>query len=420
MFGNFFTPTLTDGFSFLGDILPYVLPLFFAIIAWHMWVKYIRHDNIRNLKWQLLQIRVPQDVFKSPAAMEIFLANALFQTGGVGTWYQKYWVGNIPAAFSLEIVSIEGRVFFFIWAQDKFRPIIEAQLYAQFPQIEVVETEDYTDMIPPYNKSADWNMYGSEFLLTKDDPYPIKTYVDFGLDKATGSLEEEEKIDPISPTIEYLGSLGKGEQLWIQIIIQAANWGRYPDPDHWFKKITWKKLGENIIKKLKVDQQKPLKDTTSPARPTKGEQDLITALERSITKYGFDTAIRAIYLAHKDMFKAIHVTGLLGLWKQFNSGNMNAFKVGNNTGFDYPWQDFSGNRAAKLKAEMLEAYRSRGYFHYPWKSAHVAGKHLFRKPFVLNTEELATIYHFPGRVLETPTFKRIDSKKAEPPANLPM
>ncbi len=420
MFGDFLTEIFGGGFATLGKFLPYVLPFIFAGIAWESWLSYIHKDHLRNLKWTLLQIRVPQDIFKSPAAMEIFLGNALYQSGGMGTWVQRYWLGNLPVSFSLEIVSIEGRVYFFIWTQEKFRPIIESQLYAQFPQAEVVQSDDYTDMIPPYNKDADWSMYGSDFILSKEDPYPIKTYVDFGLDKATGSLEEEEKIDPIAPILEYLGSLGKGEQMWIQIIIQAANWGRYPSPDHWFKKIKWQDLGKAIVKKLKTDQQKPLTDTTAPARPTKGEGDLIAAIERSITKYGFDTGIRAIYLAHKDSFKPIHITGLLGLWKHFSTGNMNSFKPTNLTGYDYPWQDFSGNRAAKLKTEMLEAYRNRGFFNSPWKFKSVAHTKVSRKPFVLNTEELATIFHFPGRVLETPTFKRIDSKKTEPPANLPI
>lgn len=420
MFADLFTNVFGEGFKTLGKILPYALPFLLAVIAWKSWLSYIHKAHIAGLKWVLLQIKVPQDIFKSPAAMEIFLANALFQSGGMNTWEKKYWRGNLPAWFSLEIVSIEGRVYFFIWTQEKFRPIIEAQLYAQFPQVEVSLSDDYTDMIPPYNKDADWNMYGADFVLTKDDPYPIKTYVDFGLDKATGSLEEEEKIDPIAPIVEYLGTLGKGEQMWIQIIIQAANWGRYPDPEHWYKKIKWQDAGKAIIKKLKADQQKPLSDGGAPTRPTRGEGDLISALERSITKYGFDVGMRGIYLAHKDSFNSINITGLLGLWKHFNSGNMNAFKSANTTDYDYPWQDFSGARTVKRKAEMLEAYRHRGYFHAPWKYKHVAHTKIVRKPFVLNTEELATIFHFPGRVLETPTFKRIDSKKTEPPANLPI
>ena len=40
--------------------------------------------------------------------------------------------------------------------------------------------------------------------------------------------------------------------------------------------------------------------------------------------------------------------------------------------------------------------------------------------FILNTEELATIYHFPGQTASSPALKRIASTKAEPPVNLPL
>jgi hypothetical protein len=39
---------------------------------------------------------------------------------------------------------------------------------------------------------------------------------------------------------------------------------------------------------------------------------------------------------------------------------------------------------------------------------------------ILNTEELATIFHFPGQVAGTPTLERVPSKKAEAPSNLPI
>ena len=64
----------------------------------------------------------------------------------------------------------------------------------------------------------------------------------------------------------------------------------------------------------------------------------------------------------------------------------------------------------KQKKKIFDAYVRRSYFYAPYKA----------KPFVLNSEELATIYHFPGGVAETPTFTRIESRKGEPPANLPV
>jgi hypothetical protein len=39
---------------------------------------------------------------------------------------------------------------------------------------------------------------------------------------------------------------------------------------------------------------------------------------------------------------------------------------------------------------------------------------------ILNTEELATIFHFPGQVSQAPSFRRVDSKVAKPPSNLPF
>ena len=75
---------------------------------------------------------------------------------------------------------------------------------------------------------------------------------------------------------------------------------------------------------------------------------------------------------------------------------------------------------------MLNFYRMRTFFHPPIQYAikYPAVLSMFfpsGKPniFVLSNEELATLYHFPGMVSETPSFKRIESKIAKPPSNLP-
>ena len=133
------------------------------------------------------------------------------------------------------------------------------------------------------------------------------------------------------------------------------------------------------------------------------------AIERSIGKLGFDCGIRAIYLAKKDVFDGTNIAGLFGTVKQYNTNDLNGFKPTKYTDFDYPWQDYKKYRLSIMKWKMFDAYRRRAWFFPPYE----------RKPFVLNTEELATIYHFPGRVAETPTFERVESKKSEPPKNLP-
>lgn len=419
MLGEFFGESLSIGLSYLFQTIGLWAPFVLGYFAWKGWMHYIHLSYVTNLKWSLLEVRLPKDVFKSPAAMELVFVNAFYQTGGVGTWYHKYWLGNLPTWFSLEIVSIEGKVHFFIRTQEKFKSIIESQIYSQYPQAEITEAPDYTAQVPPHTKDGEWSMYGCEFKLKKEDAIPIKTYVDFGLDKAVGSLDEEQRIDPITSTLEMLGSMKEGEQFWIQILIRPANWARYPAPGHWFKKQKWQDIGRAKIEELKA-KVKPKAPGEQPARLTKGEQDVITAIEKSITKYGFDFGIRTIYLAKKDVFDPNRISPLTGLMRQYNSMDLNEFAGANYTGFDYPWQDLTGNRTLKLKKELLSAYRDRGYFYPPYN--HV-GHGMFaghRTPSVLTTEELATIYHFPGRVSETPSFQRIEAKKSEPPSSLPI
>jgi hypothetical protein len=76
----------------------------------------------------------------------------------------------------------------------------------------------------------------------------------------------------------------------------------------------------------------------------------------------------------------------------------------------YPWQFIKKSKLNGLKQEMIDAYKHRGYFYNEFSSPY----------FVLNTEELATIFHLPGGVATTPAFDRIGSKKAEAPSNLPL
>ena len=107
------------------------------------------------------------------------------------------------------------------------------------------------------------------------------------------------------------------------------------------------------------------------------------------------------------------ITGLIGCLRQFSANNRNGFKLGKFSSFQYPWQDFHNFRKRKIEKTMIDAYKRRSYFNFPHK-------HYRNKPFILTTEELATVFHFPGKVIATPTLSRVPSRKAEPPANLPV
>jgi len=408
-----------------------VFPLFF--IAIEVWTHYKRAEYFASLKYVLLEIRVPKEAPKSPLAMEVVL-NALHQTVGESTWYDRIFKGKVRAYFSLEIVSIEGQVRFFIRTRDSLRKFVETQIYSQYPDAEIFEAEDYTEKVPYIQEGAEWDLFGTELILIKPNPYPIKTYVDYNLDK---DPKEELKIDPITPVIEFLGDLRRGEQAWIQILVRA-NKGIKDPTSYWSKRIPWQEESKELVTKIYTEA----KERSGPppsleegqtqdfrfSMLTPGEQDVVKAIERNVAKLGFDCGMRALYIAKKENYDPSNVAGLFGTVKQYNSNNLNGFKPRIYTDIDYPWQkyitippesisrwgvwpvSFSGKRVAYMKWGVFDAYRRRAWFFPPYE----------RKPFVLNSEELATIYHFPGEVSGTPTFERIVSKKSEPPANLPL
>jgi len=410
----------------------YVIFLLVVVLAWNLWLTYIQTQFLRGIKWILLEVKPPKEVFKSPAAMELVL-NSLYQAGGTGNWYDKYWKGNLRNYFSLEIVSTEGKIHFYIRTSEKFKKIIESQLYAQYPQAEIFEVKDYVTDVPNFSKDGPINLWGAGLELTNEEEVvPIKTYVEYGLDRAVGSLDEEQRIDPITPMLEFMGSVGIGEHIWFQMIVRAATNRFVATKDGveipgkaWTDRVKQviKDFNESLIEYEKDAEGK--KKKIGSRRATKGEGAVIDAIERNANKLGFDTGMRAIYVAKKENFDPNRIAGLTGMFRQYGAVDYNGFKPAGATVIEFPWQDIFGGKIIEKKEKMLGGYKSRGFFYggfdfdkiskYFTHPAESGGK-----PFILSTEEIATLFHLPGRVAETPSFTRIESKKGEPPANLPI
>lgn len=425
-----FTELFNIALNIVLVLLPIPVLIMVSILFWNRWVSYIRTSFINSQEMVLLRIIPPKEVTKSPKAAELFLTS-LHQTGGESTWYAKYWLGKTRATFSLEMVSIGGEVRFYIYTRKALQKTIETQLFGQYPTAEISEADDYVYDID--YSTGEYAMFGANMVLTGKDAYPIQTYVDFGLDTES---EEENKVDPMTSMVEFLGSVNQEHNVWVQFLVRAHKkedvahskivWWK---PTTWFEKQdTWQEEAKEEIAEIK--EKAAQKNSEGELDMTKiqlseGEKAKITALERSISKYGFDVGIRAIYLAPKDDFDGGNIGAMIGSFKQYGSLNLNGFKPTNTTDFDFPWQDITGRKVKRMKEYMFKAYVNRGFFHPPFDSSYsndglIGPKFKKNKPFILNTEELATMYHLPGLSVATPSFKRIDSKKSEPPANLPI
>ena len=133
--------------------------VFLGYLAFIFWVDYVKQNFISGITFVLLEIVPPREVLRSPQAMELFFTNALYHFGNK-RMLQRYWKGEVPFWFSLEIVSIDGQVHFYICAPSRVQGLLETQMYAQYPQAQVKVVEDYTLAVDEISKKSDWTLCG--------------------------------------------------------------------------------------------------------------------------------------------------------------------------------------------------------------------------------------------------------------------
>ena len=411
---TFLPETSQVALSFAERSAPIWLPLVLASMALHLWISFRRAAFISSQKYVLLEIKPPRTHAKMPIAMEAFLSG-LHLHPGVGTWYARSILGRVRPWWSLEIASIEGQVHLFIWTREVFRRNIEANIYAQYPGAQVIEVPDYTRTIS--GSTSEWGIWGCDYDHTKPDPYPIKTYIDYDLVKPK---KEYEQTDPLANLIEFMGTLGPGEQLWTQIIIREHRGEKYNKKNAKGEVYTWKDEARKLIQEIRIEAITKVKKYSASGEflfeenapnPTKGEAEKMAAIEHNVSKLAFDVGIRSVYLARQDRFKVATISGIVGLFKQFSSEGFNGFKPARwlMSFNDYPWEPFLNKRKDTARRKLVDAFRRRSYFYAPYTTPHL----------IMSTEELATIYHIPSAAVGTPSLPRVQSATATAPIDLP-
>ena len=392
--------------GFLLAFAPFVLPILAYVIARILWLDYKRQEDYWSTEYTVLEIRLPEEITQSPFAAELFF-RVLYQTGEEDT-IVHVWRGKTKPWFSLEIVSTEGVVKFYVWTRSRYKEIIKSQMYAHYPTVQVAEVPDYTLKMPLDLDRME--ITGISQSLQKPDPYPIMTYVDWGLDKA--SEKEEFKVDPLNSLIEFMGSIGKGEHIWSQIIVR----GHTSKPVHEHHAdldiVSW--TNKELEKVGKDFKDTPDSKAPNYAKLPEGTKEALKAMQKKQFKQMFDVGMRIMYVANNEDKKS-RLAGMATAFRSFEHGSagrgLNGFKPMFDIGpFNWPWEDFLGIRKRGLKRRFYQGYVTRQYFYAPNSQDYI----------FLNTEELASIWHLPGKVAHTPTLARMPSRRSEAPSNLPV
>ena len=392
-----------------------------GVIVWgllQLWLDAKQGEYAGKLKWVLLRVDIPQDAIQTPKGMENFFT-ILAGSKSTATWKEKWLLGKFQAWFSMEIVSMGGQISFYIRCVKKYRDMVEASLYAQYPEAQISEAEDYIDALPNDYPNDSWDIWGTELKLSKANHLPIRSWIDF---EHQGEKDQRFK-DPLLTLLEGMGKMAPGEMYWLQVLIMQ------PDEQD------WRKAGEKEINKAYGIEEKKKKgmfedtigwipqeigrqiagiefgeggdsrgDDFAAFKVTPAQRDLLDAVARKISKLGWYSKIRFVYGAKKELYRIGTIASMTkGIFHQYGHLGWNKFGIhGDSTPKDdYPWQEW---QMEGKKRNLIQRYKSRSW----------AGG----TPFILNCEELATLYHFPAADARTPVLTSLGARRSEAPVEL--
>jgi hypothetical protein len=364
--------------SFFQFILqPYIWIPLVLILAYLTWKNNKRTDIVRTTDSVLLVLEVPRANDKKELAAEQLFASL----HGILRDKQELKLNNgFQEHLSFEVASVNGQIRFYAWVPKSLRSFVEGQIYSQYPTVQIHEADsDYVT-----HERNHQVVYTSELVPTDSEFLPIKTFQSFEVDPLAG----------ITGTLAKLESTG--EEMWIQILAR-------PIADDWHKKSdSWAgslrssgTLGQFgifswIFQFLALLAKPPEAGKASPQKELSDrDKTRVSEAQTKATKLGYQVKIRLAYLGDSTTNARLRMQALVGTFKQFNSTNLNGFKITNQS----------------FKKEDLAAYKTRSF---PDQG------------FILNIEELASVFHLPHTNVETPNIVWANNKTAEPPSKLPV
>jgi hypothetical protein len=343
-----------------------------------------KYEWFSRMRFVILRILVPKNNEKTPLAAEQMFA-AIHGIYRAEMPYQEY--------ISFEIASRDKYLEFYVVTPTHLKDFVQGQIYAQYPTAEMSEVNDYTmDDVARIN-SGELKLCGADLNLTQNEVYPIKTFLNF-------------EVDPLAGITGVMSKIEKDEQIWLQILAK-------PVSDDWQSKgithIKTKKSGgggpglfemmiTSIMHAVTGVISTIISGVTSPSAKEAETKDVqlsgteetaLKGVETKATKLGYSTKIRVVAIAPNENTARAKISSVVGAFKQFNVLNMNGFEAGGiSTTIDF-WQTYH-----------QRVFIDDGY--------------------ILNIEELASIYHLPSISVSTPNIVWAGSKKGEPPADLPI
>lgn len=262
---------------------------------------------------------------------------------------------------SFEIIAYPEHIGFYVYTPKKYAQLIEKLVLGSYQNAEMVEVPE-----PNFFKEGSSVVAGS-FELTEHNYQPLKTYAEY-----------EDKSDPMTSIAGAFANMVDGEGGALQMLIVPAD-------------MKWSKKGQKFIQKVNENNMAtPDKEGKSKPKIFVA-QEKMNAITKKTSKVGFNTYFRMVMAGPSEDFAMSRLNTLASSFAQFTNPGLNSLR-------------FKRIEGKKLRQFMEDfVYRK------------VSDKN----NVVLNSEELATLFHFPNKNVKTPNIEWLYAKKAPPPPNLP-
>lgn len=277
---------------------------------------------------------------------------------------------------SFEIIATEESIDFYVVTPKHLSSLVEKQINATYPEAEFIKVE-----APDLGSEKGITKFTS-LVLKKADYIPITTY-------------ENLKVDTMNAITSSMSKLHKNEALAMQVIIRPAT-------------DTWQSNGKDYVKEQNAKATKTDKDGKPIGSRGAFDEEINTAVKNKISKVGYETSIRIVSVSDDEASATANLSNLERSIGQLNSQNLNKFSKGTNkynkyfiTGFIY-----------RMFPVMKE-------YKWPFAIPHLLEKTFIKDYSILNTEELATLWHLPNKDVKTPKINWLRSKGSAAPIDLP-
>ena len=368
---------------FFMAVVGAIILLFTLIWRWRQ--KKIRVRKATDLSF--LQVLVPQQAQKAEhepfkdfkelmsAADQMFSSFSSLKKG-------KGWL-RPKNCLSFEIVAKDNHLAFYVVAPKPLSSLVEKQIHSFYPDAQIEQNDGFKIFQPGQPVSV------AQLRLVKPFVFPIRTYK---------YLER----DPLNNLTNILSKLGEGNRSAIQILIQPAGRMWRLKANSAASRIRRGKsvnVANNLLEKILVwisegidnfITKKDDKSQPEPHQPTPLQEEMMNNIKEKADKSAFGTEIRLLTTGQDEAANENNLSQMIAAFGQFSAPDLNSFR---------PSKIWS-------KPLFLTDFILR---HLPTRAKNL-----------LNTEELASIYHFPTVNVTTPNIKWLKSRFLPAPVDLPQ